>query len=168
MKIDTQIHKALPIVHVAPTMPPEAMDEPLDNRLEVIVVFTDTPCTLSALKTAAAMARDLNSRIRLIVAQVVPHALPLDEPPIPQEFTQRRIRTLAMGSSIETKVEIYMCRNGATDLLHILKPHSLVVLGAKHSWWPSRTWRLANLLMKAGHQVMVVSPLRAVNAGSGE
>lgn len=131
----------------------------LGGRLEVVVVHTAIPATLQALKTAATLAQGLSARIRLLVPQAVPYALPLEEPPVPISFTERRFRTVAEEVDVETTVEIVLCRDIFSALETLLRPRSLVVLGARSSrWarlgWPSAEARLARRLRKLGHQVV--------------
>jgi hypothetical protein len=129
------------------------------SRLEVVVVHTAIPATLQALKTAAALAKGLAARIRLLVPQVVPYPLPLAEPPLPTSFRERRFRTVAEGMAVETAVEIVACRDICSALEAVLRPRSLVVLGERGSGWarmgrPSAETRLAQRLRTLGHQVV--------------
>jgi hypothetical protein len=127
-----------------------------ESRLEVTVVFTHIPGTLWALKRATELARDLNGWIRLLVPQVVPYPLPLTSPPILVEFNERRFRNIASKQPIDTRVEIYLCRDVEVVLTSKLRPKSLVVMGARKSWWPTAEKALARRLRRAGHQVIFV------------
>ena len=129
------------------------------GQVEVVVVHTAIPATLLALKTAATLAKGLSARVRLLVPQVVPYALPLETPPVPISFTERRFRTVAEKVAVETTVEIVLCRDINSALETLLRPGSLVVLGARSSrWrslgWPSAETRLARHLRRWGHQVV--------------
>lgn len=145
---------------VEPSAPPASEE----SRLELNVVFTHTPDTLWALKRAAEMARELNGRIRLLVPQVVPYPLPLTSPPVLVEFNERRFREIASEQPIETRVEIYLCRNPEVILAHKLKPGSLVIIGARKSWWPTGEKALAKHLRRAGHHVIFVYAERRSDA----
>src|ERR1035438_6446637 len=81
------------------------------STLEVTVVFTKVPATLRALKMAAELAQNLNGRIRLLVPQEVPYPLPLERPTVSAEFHRRRLQTLASQGSIDTRVELCLCRD---------------------------------------------------------
>src|SRR5436853_6049105 len=78
------------------------------RKLDLKVIFTDLRETGAALTMARTMARGLGARITLMVAQVVPYPLPLAEPDVPAEFTERRLESLAAE---DTAVEIYLCRD---------------------------------------------------------
>jgi hypothetical protein len=101
------------------------------------------------------LASSLGGRITLIVPQIVPYPLPLTSPPVLVDFNERRLRVLASGCPVETRVSIYLCRDPLETLKSVLKPHSLVVVGSRKRWWPTAEKRLATKLRKAGHEVMV-------------
>jgi hypothetical protein len=134
-------------------------------RLEVVVMFTDVPGTLKALKTAAELAHNLNGRIRVLAPQVVPYPLPLESPPVSTEFNQRRFQTLASEGSapvkIDTRVESCLCRDRDDAVCQALEPEALVVMGMHQSWWPSAEKALAKKLRSKGHHVIVVDSERS-------
>jgi hypothetical protein len=136
-------------------------DASSDAPLEVIVLHTTTSATLQALRIAARLAEGLAARIRLLVLETVPYPLPVNTPQVPVEFTQRRFRTVASETSIDTQVDIRLGRDKAQMLESALQPHSLVVMAAKRSWWPTPEKRYAKRLAKRleslGHQVVVCS-----------
>ena len=127
------------------------------STLEVTVVFTKVPATLRALKMAAELAHNLSGRIRLLVPQVVPYPLPLERPAVSAEFSRRRLQTLASQGSIDTRVEVWLCRDRSDALCQALKPDALVVIGVRRSWWPAAEKALARKLRRKGHEVILVS-----------
>lgn len=122
--------------------------------MEIVVLHTTVAETLAALKTAAQLADGLSARIRLLVLEVVPYPLPLDRPNVPLPFTRRRFRTLATNSAVETNVDIHLVRDPDKTIESVLEPHSVVVMGAHRSWWPSAHTRVAKRLERMGHQVV--------------
>jgi hypothetical protein len=128
----------------------------LDHKLDIAVPFTSTEATLRALKLAEALAYRLDSRIALLVPQLVPYPLPLTSPPVLLDFNERRFRDFASRSHVQTSVRIYLCRDRWDALLVMLKPRSLVVIGGRKRWWPTAEARLARRLQRAGHEVVVV------------
>jgi hypothetical protein len=129
--------------------------------LDVVVLFTDVPSTLRALKTAAELAHNLNGRIRLLAPQVVPYPLPLDSPQVSREFHERRFQTLASQGPIDTRVELCLCRDRGEALCQALEPEALVVMGAHRTWWPSADMALAKKLRRKGHHVFLVDSERS-------
>jgi hypothetical protein len=125
-----------------------------DSSLEVVVLHTTTPGTLRALQEAARLANGLAAQIRLLVLQAVPYPLPLDEPPVPLEFTRSRFRAVASDVPVKTQVDIRIGRDRRRMLESILQPRSVVVLGDRPGWWPSEQKRLVKWLTGQGHQVV--------------
>jgi hypothetical protein len=126
-------------------------------RLDISVVFTSVTATLGALKEAGNLAKSLGARITLIVPQIVPYPLPLSSPPVPVDFSERRLWVIANNCRVETRVSIYLCRDALEALQSVLQPASLVVVGKRKSkrWWPTAETRLAGKLRHLGHQVVV-------------
>jgi hypothetical protein len=127
-----------------------------DQELEINVIFTTIPGTLAALRLAGQYARDLRGRISILATEIVPYPLPLERPPVVPEFTTRCYRTLAADQRVETHVQVYLCRDSRQALLQALKPNSLVVMGGRKRWWPTREQALARILRSHGHQVIFV------------
>jgi hypothetical protein len=125
------------------------------SKLQISVVFTSLDGTLAALKEAGDLASNLGGRITLIVPQVVPYPLPLTSPPVLVDFNERRLRVIASGCHVETSVAIYLCRDSLETLQFVLKPHSIVVVGTRKTWWPTREKRLAAKLRRLGYHVVV-------------
>ena len=126
-----------------------------NRRLEIIVVHTSVHGTLTALTRAAALAKGLKARLRLVMMNVIPYPLPLDSPPIQRDFSERRLLEIASASPIETTVHLCMCRQRLETLIAFLRPHSLVVIGGRKTWWPTKEGKLARELRRAGHDVIL-------------
>jgi hypothetical protein len=125
-----------------------------EQRLEVFVIFTDTPGTLAALQMADRLAKRLEARLRLVMPYEVPYALPLTEPAVPVEFLEGQLRTLASEVPMEIAAHIYLCRDRRRTLRLVLKAGSLVIVGGRKRWWPTPAQRLVRALSKDGHHVV--------------
>jgi hypothetical protein len=125
-----------------------------EAQLDVTVLFTSIEGTLAALRAAGTLANKLHARITIVVPEVVPYHLPLHKPPVVHDWNEKRFRVLAAESPVETSVRFYLCRDQDEMLARELKSHSLVVLGGKKHWWPTRESRLAVRLRKLGHEVV--------------
>lgn len=119
--------------------------------MTVSLVFTSQAATAPALRAAANLAQSLGARLRLIVPQIVPYPLPLDEPPVAPEVQESRFCRLEASC----KVEVYLCRERHDAFAAALLPHSLVVIGARKAWWAISERRMAHALRRAGHEVIV-------------
>lgn len=124
--------------------------------LEINVLCTSVLATGKAIESAVKLARGLNATLRLLVAQVVPFAVPLETPPVLVEFQEALFRDIARNYGIETRVDIYLCRDAHETFACQLKPRSVVVLGARKRWWRTSEDKLARRLRRAGHEVVVV------------
>jgi hypothetical protein len=134
-------------------------DSGLDSDLHVSVVFTTKEGTLTALRAASELSKDLSARVTLIVAEVVPFHFPLEKPPVSIDFLGQRQLSLVAESSIhakEVRIEICLCRDRMQCLKAILKPRSMVVIGREKGCWATQEGKLAHLLCAQGHQVMLV------------
>lgn len=124
--------------------------------LEVNVVYTSDQGTRAALRTAGNLARQLSARIRLLVTQVVPYALPLDHPQVSIDFLRDRCRGLASEcpEAAEIRINIYVCRKRWQVLRRMLIANSLVIVGGKRGWWPTAEQKLMKVLNAEGHHVI--------------
>jgi hypothetical protein len=137
--------------HPSVRSPEPETNEP---RLDISVVFTSDESTEAALKEAAVLAKHLGGRINLVVPEAVPIRLPLTRPPVLLEWNEERLREMASRCGIDTTVHLILCRDSWETLKAILEPHSLVIVGGRHRWWPTAASRLAGKLRKAGHEVI--------------
>jgi hypothetical protein len=128
--------------------------ERTEAALTISVVFTSVEATLAALRKASCVAESLGASIDLIVPQVIPFPLQLTSPPVLIDFSQRRFRVTAGASSVAATVRICLCRDPLEMLKSELHLRSIVVLGIRKRWWPTRDMRLAAELRRAGYVVI--------------
>ena len=123
----------------------------------VHVIFTTDAGTLAALKQAAELSRGLCFHVRIVVPKVVPYPLPLDHPPTQPIFGISDFRAMADRNGFEARMEIHLCRDRWDAVAEALSPQSLVVIGGRKAWWPTREKSLARTLRKAGHHVLFIA-----------
>jgi hypothetical protein len=145
------IEKTLAPAIGQPSRPPA---EEVGQRLNIHVVFTSVDSTLAALKEAGNLANSLGARITLVVPQVVPYPRPLESPPVLVEFNENRFRVMATKNPVETSVHIYLCRDRLETLTSVLNVGSIVILGGRKRWWPTKEEKLARQLRSAGYEVL--------------
>lgn len=124
--------------------------------LHIVVPVRDPALTRVALEKAGNLGADLNVRLRLIDVRVVPYALPLDRPAVNCRLLERKLGALATESKLPVSPELIFARDWEEGFRRALKPRSVVVLGIRKTWWPSRDKRMAARLRKHGHQVIWV------------
>lgn len=151
-----------PWVNSAERIPdmPKPGEEP-DRRLVLEVIFTYRRRTVEALDWTLRLARGLEAKIKLIHAQQVPMAFPIDRPPVDVAFTKSQLMEIAHRAAhheVEVQAQLYLCRDRSKSLSEVLKPSSLVILGGKDRWWLTPESRLAKLLAKKGHRVILLRP----------
>lgn len=137
----------------------EGSESAAAEPLEVNVIFTGVESTAMALKAAESFARELGAGIRLRAGLVVPVQLPLDQPLVSVEFLERSLRALVERSEpdgLERTIHLYVCRDWIDVLSGVLKPDSIVVIGARKRWWPTAASRLVRALRANRNRVMVV------------
>lgn len=143
------------VVHAAGGVP-DHWDRPDEGRnLQALVLFTDVPGTLDALRYAASLPHAERAPIRLLVPQVVPYPLPLHQPAIQSSLLTRRFRTIAEQAKVETTVDIFLCRDPWEAIHQALATPYLVVIGNRRRWWPTREERIAKRLRAEGHFVLL-------------
>ena len=89
------------------------------------------------------------------MAQVIPYPLPLKSPPVAVPFAEEKLRCLADEQSVETRIQMYLCRDLNETIRRVLKPDSVVVIGDGKRWWPTRERALARALRRDGHRVIL-------------
>src|SRR5262245_14761962 len=126
------------------------------RELHISVVFTNFEDTKQALQAAANLSTGLRADIDLVAPEIVPYPLPLIRPVVPPGFTLRRLMDLARQAEVQPSIHVYLCRDKVQTLLQVLDRHSVVVLGSKRQWFPTKPILLARALRKSGHQVILV------------
>jgi hypothetical protein len=132
-----------------------------DQRLQLYVIFTNFEATRKALRAAHELARDLEARVVLLAAQVVPYPLPLESPPVSGQFTEHIMSRLAAEQEEEIEARIYLSRDREETIRRELAADSLVLMGTGRRWWPNAERRLARLLRRDGHRVVLLNTRRA-------
>jgi hypothetical protein len=125
-----------------------------DSKLEVFVLFTNPTATLTALSMADRLTRELGCRLRLLMPYEVPCTLPLTERAIPAGLLEDQLDALAPMSPADISAHVLLCRDKLRTLRLLLKPHSLLLIGGRKRWWPTKEERLARTLKKDGHEVI--------------
>jgi hypothetical protein len=135
----------------APVYAPEV----LRPELEVNVVYTRLPGAAKTLHTASGLARGLGARVTVHVPQVIPYPLELKAPPVSVQFAEKLLLAIAGDQPVETNIQMYLCRDLTETIRRVLKPDSVVVIGGRKRWWPTPEKKLAAILRRDGHRVIL-------------
>jgi len=144
--VKTAVRLAIPVS--TPAVP--------DPQLEVNVVYTELPGSAEILETASGLAHGLGARVTVHVAQVIPYPLALKSPPVAVAFAEEKLLYLASEQPVETRIQMYLCRDLIETIRRVLKPDSVVVIDGKKRWWPTREQTLARGLKRDGHRVIMI------------
>jgi hypothetical protein len=146
-------HNGLSLARLLPGSHGADQDE---GKLEIGVLFTSAKATLAAIEAAAALMKGLDGRVSLIAAQTVPYPLPLDQPPVCLEFDKQRLLEVAAHSPVEISLQLCVCRCRSATLLSLLRPGSMLLIGARKTWWPTWERQLAKELCRSGLDVILM------------
>jgi hypothetical protein len=126
-------------------------------QLPVFILFTSMDRTLKALEKASQLAQSLHKSIEILVIQTVPFALPLEAPPVSNEFLMNRLEEMANRFPIRIKISAYLCRDPVVALKRILNRNCRIVMGVpKTRWRLTRDHKLVRKLSHTGFDVIAV------------
>lgn len=128
-----------------------------DLRTDAIyVVYTSPESTFAALRVASGFATALNIPLILVHYRTVPYPLSVDQPtgisPIQSEAFQERLR----AEGLDVRCRVHLCRDERRAIVHAVGRPSLIVLGGRRRWWPTRADGWRHHLEAAGHFVVFV------------
>ena len=121
---------------------------------DVYLVFTSVAPTLRAARVAHTMARALGAPLTLIHFRPVPFASAARArfgSPIDDEFVDK-----LRSEGIDTRVRVFLCRDGRKVIPRAFRPGSLIVVGGRRSRWPTEAERWRRALEIRGHFVLFV------------
>jgi hypothetical protein len=134
---------------------PHALQDVATGDLGVVVPYTTPELTRAALSQAI-VCSDLNVHISLVDVQVVPFPCPLDQPPIDNGYSHRRLQNLLKDTGLPAQAAVLYTRDWLEGFRKLLDPKSLVIVASKKRFWKTREEKLARALSKAGHHVMLL------------
>lgn len=130
---------------------------PAGNR-RVYVLFTDVEGTLRAVRAARDLVPPPDGRVTVVHLRPLDFGAPLDDPPgiSPAETDAFCDRLGDEGLDGAVDVRVCVCRDARLALTSVIDPHSLVLVGGHHRWWPTGADRWRRRLETAGHLVVFV------------
>ena len=134
---------------------PVSAPDVLRPELEVNVVYTRLPGAAETMQTASGLARGLGARLTVHVAKIIPYPLELKAPPVSILFAEQQLLAFAGEQPVETNIQMYLCRDLTETIRRVLKPDSVVIIGGRKRWWPTAEKKLAAILRRDGHHVIL-------------
>jgi hypothetical protein len=126
------------------------------RELSVYVPYTTSVLTRAALKAVGALTQNLGAHVSLVAVQVVPFPLPLDSPAISPSFFEEELKAVARDIEAPVDRQVVISRDREVAYDRAISPGSLVVLATRTRWWPTPQAKLARLLARAGHSVVLL------------
>ena len=123
----------------------------------VCLLFTSTDETLGALPVARRLAEALRSRLTLVHFRPVPIGAPLEAPTGLSPAEMEAFRTRVGEEAGDIEIRVYVCRDVRQALRSAIDRRSLIVVGGRHHWWPTRSHRWRRTLEEEGYAVVFVS-----------
>jgi hypothetical protein len=121
---------------------------------EVCVLFTTVEQTRHAVRVGHDLAQALAATLTLIDFRITTYPLRSDAPgaddPVKRFVQQLRWAGTDIGA------RSFVCGTDHQAIPLAFRPHSIIVVGARRSWLPTRTERLRRALEWAGHFVLFV------------
>ena len=136
----------------------EHRHEPAIRTDAVSVVYTGVDETLQAARVGANLARKMGTPLRVIHFRTVPRQNEVDRPDGLSPVETEAFAGKLLDEGIDARVRVYLCRDEMKTFPYAFKPHSIVVIGGHHSWFPTRIERWRHALEDAGHFVVLVEP----------
>jgi hypothetical protein len=127
------------------------------SDLQIYIIFTNPLAINVTLEAANELAHDLDARLTVLIARIVPYPLPLEHPPVSTEFTEQFLSQLVKGPDVATTVHVLLCRDRNETIRRAVRPDSIVLIGSRKRWWPNRDNTLARRLRRDGHHVIVLN-----------
>ena len=126
-------------------------------RLRVEVTLISSPDeTLAALRIAGGFADALNVPLILVHYRAVPYPLAVDHPPGVSPIHSEQFLERLRAEEIDVVSRVYLCRDDRRAIGTALNMPSLVVVGGRRRWWPTKAQNWQRALEAAGHYVVFV------------
>lgn len=126
--------------------------------IRVVIPFTTPELTRAALKAAARFCR----QAIVVAVDVVPFPCPLDQSLVDESHLERQLLHVVQGTTVPVRVRVVRARDFDSAYQSVLKPDTVILIATKRHWWRTCEEKLARRLLRAGHDVVVISARGAI------
>ena len=133
-----------------------ATDGPTISTKAVYVMHTTVDETLAAIRVAADFAAVLSVPVTVVHFRTVPFTLPVETPPGISPIETEAFAERLAAEGLDVRLRVYLCREERQAAPSAFERHSLIMVGGRRRWWPTRASRLGRMLEAAGHFVVFV------------
>jgi hypothetical protein len=126
------------------------------GELDVVVPYTEWSVTDALLKRAVALTAGLNARLTLVAVHTVPYPATFECPAAVHAYLVEQLVDLASRCPVPVNPQVVLARGRTEGFAYVLKPESIVLLGARKHWWRTREEKLARSLARDGHKVVLL------------
>lgn len=126
------------------------------EALELVVAYTEWFLAKAVLKRVPALTAGLNAKVTLVAVHTVPYPLPFECPAAAHACLVEQVLDLASLSPVPVFPQVVLARYQDEGFRFVLKPESMVLIGARKHWFRTAEERLARTLARAGHRVALL------------
>jgi len=126
------------------------------GELDVVVPYTEWSVTDALLQRAVALTAGLNARLTLVAVHTVPYPATFECPAAVHAYLVERLVDLASRCPVPVNPQVVLARGRSEGFCHVLKPESIVLVGARKHWWRTEEEKLARSLARDGHKVVLL------------
>ena len=135
---------------------PGSLDLPGDAAvMQVVVVHSEVSVTAAVLQRAAEWVSGLNARVLLVAVHTVPYPAAFASASASHAHLVGQLADLASQCSLAVTPHVVMSRYREEGFRFVLPEESTVLVGTKKRLWRTPEERLASVLAKDGHKVVL-------------
>jgi len=135
---------------------PGDLETGVSAEIEIVVPYTEWALADAALKRAAALTAGLKAAVRLVAVHAIPFPQTFHCPEAVQAHLVGRLTDLAKRCPIPVEPQVVLARYRDEGFRYVLKPASIVMIGARKRFWRTREEKLARALARDGHAVALI------------
>ena len=120
------------------------------------MAYTEWDLASAVLQRVPALTAGLNAKVTLVAVHTVPYPLPFECPAAAHAHLVEQLVDLASLSPLPVYPQAVLARSRNEGFRFVLKPESMVLIGARKRWHATAEERLARTLAHEGHRVALL------------